>query len=367
MESFVFNIPTKIIFGRKKIQELNTEIASQYKNILIVTDSNIYEKTDIIQKISVILKHINIFVFKDVEENPSIETTDRGGVYAKDNQIDLVLGIGGGSSMDAAKGIAILSTNPGSIKDYIEGKEFENKPLPIVCIPTSSGTGSEATPFAVFTDRTAGTKAAIANPQIFPFLSVLDPELTYTMPASVVINTGLDALTHSIEAYLSTESFELNDQLALRSVKMVIHNLEKAATKNTASMDKMAYTSLLGGMAITHASTILPHIMGYPLTVHHNIPHGKANAIIMPAFLDYMKEHSYCKDKVQLILDMFISKGGINSFINNLGVSTKLSDYGVNKNEFDDYSSKVIVKGDVQITPAKITEEVIKNIYLDSY
>ena len=367
MKNFIFNIPTKIIFGRKKIQELNPEIGRQYKNILIVTDRTIYEKTDIIQKAQTILKDKNVFVFKDVQENPSFETTDRGGVFAKDNQIELVIGIGGGSSMDVAKGIAILSNNPNSIKDYIEGKEFENKALPIICVPTSSGTGSEATPFAVFTDRFAGTKAAISNHQIFPFLSILDPELTYSMPASVVINTGLDALTHSIEAYLSTESFDLNDQLALRSIELVIDNLEGAASKNTKSMDKMAYASLLGGIAITHASTILPHIMGYPLTVYHNIPHGRANAIIMPAFLDFMKEYAYNKDKVELVLEMFKVKGGINNFINNLGVSTKLSDYGVNKNEFDDYTSKVIVKGDVKITPAEITEEVIKNIYLYSY
>ncbi len=269
--------------------------------------------------------------------------------------------------MDAAKGMAILATNPGSIKDYIEGKEIESKALPIICVPTSSGTGSEVTPYAVFTDRAARTKAAIANQQIFPFLSIIDPELTYSMPASVVVNTGLDALTHSIEAFLSTKSFDLNDQLALRSIELVIDNLEKAATKNRPHMDNMAYASLLGGIAITHASTILPHIMGYPLTVYHNIPHGKANAIIMPAFLDYMKEHSYTKVKVETIIDMFKARGGINSFIAKLGVSTKLSDYGVYKSEFDGYASKVILKDDVKITPLEITEEVIKNIYLNSF
>ncbi len=367
MKNFTFNIPTKIIFGRKKIHELCNEISNKYANILIVTDRTIFEKTDIIQKVQEILKDKNVFVFDEVEENPSIETTDKGGAFAKKHQIDLVIGIGGGSSMDAAKGIAILASNPGSVKDYIEGKEVKNKPLPIICVPTSSGTGSEATPYAVFTDRVLGTKAAIANSQIFPILSIIDPELTYSMPASVVINTGLDALTHSIEAYLSTESYDLNDQLALRSIELVIDNLENAASKKIEAMDKMAYASLLGGMAITHASTILPHIMGYPLTVYHNIPHGKANAIIMPAFLDFMKEHSYYKDKVQLIFDMFKAKDGIKAFINKLGVSIKLSEYGVEKIEFDNYMAKVITKDDVKITPANITEEVIKNIYLNLY
>ena len=367
MKNFIFNIPTKIIYGKEKIRDLNEEIPANFKNILLVTDEVIFEKTDIIEKTRSILKHRNILIYKNVEENPSITTINEGGIIARDNQIDMVIGIGGGSSMDAAKGIAIMATNQGCISDYIQGMTFRNNPLPIVCIPTSSGTGSEVTPFAVFIDPGQVAKVAIAHSKIFPFLSIIDPELTYSMPPAVIVNTGLDALSHSIEAYLSTESYDLIDQISLRSIEIVIDNIEKAVKKDTIAMDNMAYASTLGGMAITHASTILLHIMGYPLTVYHNIPHGKANAIILPAFMEYMRENSYVKDKVEKVLQMFEKKHGINNFINNMGVSTKLSDYGINKNEFQAFTQKVIIKSDVKITPADITEDVIYNIYLNSY
>ena len=269
--------------------------------------------------------------------------------------------------MDAAKGIAVLAKNKGELIDYINGKEFENSPLPIICIPTSSGTGSEVTPYAVFTDPKQEIKTAIAHDKLFPKTSIIDPELTYSMPKHVIINTGLDALTHSIEAYLSTQSFDLNDQLALQSINLIINNLEKATSGEHEAMSNMAHASMLGGIAIAHASTILPHIMAYPLTVYYKIPHGKANAIILPAFLDFMSKHSSDKNKIETVVNMFKPIGGVDKFINNLGVSTKLSDYGINKSEFEKFADKTIIKGDVKITPAKITKESIISIYQAAY
>lgn len=367
MKPFAFNIPTKIIFGENKIKQLNDEIDPKLKNVLIVTDNNILGKTDIVNQLKSILKDKNISVISEIEENPSIETIDKCVNFAKKERLELIIGLGGGSSMDAAKGIAILATNSGSIREYLEGKQFGNNALPVICIPTSSGTGSEATPYAVFTDKINETKAAIAHPSIFPVISIVDPVLTYSMPKSVVLNTGLDALTHSIEAYLSTESFDLNDQIALRSISTVLEHLEKAVAKVASAMAHMAYASLLGGIAISHASTILPHIMGYPLTVYHNVPHGLANALVMPAFLEFMAKNSTVKDKVDRLSTMFESKGGVRGFLENLGVSTGLASYGVSKDELENFCSKVIVKGDVKITPANITNSVIKEIYLNSF
>jgi len=367
MKNFIFNIPTKIIFGEKKIQCLNDEIASNLNKILLVTDPNIIEKTNLVNRVKAVLLDRNVSVLSEIEENPSIKSIDKFAEFARKEQFELIIGLGGGSSMDAAKGIAILVSNSGGIKEYLDGKQFENNALPVVCIPTSSGTGSEATPYAVFTDQANETKAAIAHSSIFPVVSIVDPEFTYSMPQSVVLNTGLDALTHSIEAYLSTESFDLNDQIALRSISMVIDHLENAVTKNTDAMNRMAYASVLGGIAISHASTILPHIMGYPLTVYHHVPHGLANALIMPAFLEFMEENSTVKEKINTLTELFKPKGGVTNFITELGVSLKLSDYGVLSEEFDNFTEKVIVKGDVKISPARITKEVIKSIYLNSF
>jgi len=278
-----------------------------------------------------------------------------------------VVGVGGGSAMDAAKGIAIEATNPESIQHYLSGNPLAYNPLPVVCIPTTSGTGSEVTPFAVFNDPDNQNKIGYTNDSIFPKSSIIDPELTFSMPEHVIINTGLDSLSHAIEAYLSAECFDLVEQLAFHSIDLVLDNLEKASQKDHSAMEEMAYSATISGMAIAHASTILPHIMGYPLTVYHGIPHGRASSIMLPAFLDYMRKNSNVIEKVKILEEKFRKTGGIRKFFENLGVSTKLADYGVKEFELKTFTRKTIVKSDVSITPAKITEDVIYNLYKNSY
>ncbi len=366
MKNFTFHIPTKIIFGCGKIKNLNTLLDSNFKNVLIVTDQVLLEKTDTINKCSSILTNRNVIVFSEVEENPSYTTVEKGAELAKSKNIDLIIGIGGGSSMDAAKGIALMENTNVKIKEIVENNAPVHDVTPIVCIPTSSGTGSETTPFAVFTDTNEHTKNGFAHPNIFPTISLIDPELTYSMPSAIVINTGLDALAHAIEAFLSTENFELNDQLALEAIKIIIENLERASKKQAEAMNQMAYAAMLGGIVISHASTILPHIMGYPLTIYHGLPHGKACIILQPAFIHYLKKHKLETEKTDILDGLFKPKGGIERFIQNMGVSTKLSDYGIKESEFHAFAKQTIVKGDVKITPGNITEDIIISIYRDA-
>lgn len=363
MKDFLFNIPTKIIFGKGKISTLEKQIPAKANKILIVTDPVIFEKTDIIEKVKSSLKNYEPIIFKDINENPTINSIDNGGNVAHKNSIDLVIGVGGGSAMDAAKGIAITATSPGSIFDYISGVPLKNNPLPIICIPTTSGTGSEVTPFAVFTDPDNQNKIGFANDSIFPVFSIVDPELTFSMPKHVTVNTGLDSLSHAIEAYLSTECSYPIGQLALHSLDIVLDNLYKASQNDHSAMEIMAYSSTISGIAIAHASTILPHIMGYPLTVFHDVPHGRASSIMLPAFLDYIRQNSTVIEKTKILEEKFRRKGGIHKFFEGLGVSTKLADYGVKESELKTFASKTIVKSDVSITPAKITEEVIDDLY----
>ncbi len=363
MKEFQFHMPTRIVFGIGKINELHEYIDDNKDRILLVTDKTVAKKSEALEKIRPQLEDRHVLLFDDVEENPSLDVLQKGNRLARDNHSNLIIGIGGGSSMDAAKGIAVLATNEGSMTDYMNGRPLERDPLPVICIPTSSGTGSEVTPYAVFTDRENENKGGFAHNKIFPCVSIIDPELTYSMPETVVANTGIDVLTHAIESYLSTESFLMNDHLALHAVDMVIKNLEKACKKEKEAMNTMAYASMISGIAITHAGTILLHIMGYPLTVFHQVPHGKASGILLPAFMHFMKESSSVQDKVIVIEKMFEDKGGIEAFVNGIGISTKLSDYGVKKSELNLYVQKTIVKSDVKITPAEITESVILDIY----
>ncbi len=366
MQSFTFNIPTKIIFGNGSIIKLSDEIPETSKSILIVTDKNLNENTNIIRQIEALLFNYRVSLFDKIAENPLIESVDEGAAFALKNEVDFIIGIGGGSSMDSAKGIALTCTNNISFHLILEGAVPGKLPLPLICIPTTSGTGSEVTPFAVFTDKSDESKKGYSHPSIFPIASIIDPELTYSMPENVKINTGLDVLAHASEAYLSLESNVLNDQIALESIKLVIQNLALAIEGNESAISSMAYASVLAGIAITHASTILPHIMGYPLTVYHQIPHGKASILCLPAFLDFMESETFTINKVKQLRSIFAQVGGLRNFLSSLKVSTKLKDYGITESEIDLFVKKTICKGDVKITPGNIDINKIRKIYLDS-
>lgn len=363
MKSFDFYLPTKVLFGKGRISEFSKNIDSRWKRILVVTDKKVAKKSGAVVKTLEQLYDKEVTLFTDVEENPPLAVIEKGRQRAKEYDVQLVIGIGGGSPMDAAKGIAVLATNKGDMRDYMKGRALDEEPLPIVCIPTTSGTGSEVTPYAVFTDAEDQTKGGYSHPKIFPHLSIVDPELSYSMPKKVVINTGLDAMTHAIEAYLSTEAFPLNDVLAIQSIEVILKNLKKASTGDEEAMTELSYASMLAGIAITHGGTILLHIMAYPLTVFHQIPHGKANAILLAEFMAFMRENSSMKQKVRHLDHLFKEFGGVDQFVIDFNISTHLSSYGIQEKEIKTFVEKVIVKEDVKITPAVVTEDEIANIY----
>ena len=363
MQNFTFHIPTQIVFGNGRVKELAERLDPSTERIMVVTDKIAGKESGALDAILPQLEGKQIILFNNVEENPSLETIEEGARQSRKNHNQCIIGIGGGSPMDAAKGIAVLTTNSGSMRDYMKGKKLQNAPLPIVCVPTTSGTGSEVTPFAVFTDRETESKGGYAHPAIFPRFSIIDPELTYSMPDPVIVNTGMDVLTHAIEAYLSTETFPMNDVLALEAIRMVIDHLNQAVKKEKEAMGALSYASMLAGIAIAHSSTILLHIMAYPLTVFHSIAHGRANAILLPHFMDFMRKKSTVQAKVKIVDGLFQSVGGINRFVTDLGISTRLSDYGITEKDLSRFTPKVIIKGDVAITPAHVTEKIIKNIY----
>jgi alcohol dehydrogenase class IV len=363
MKPFIFSLPTKVIFGRKRVLELESQLPADAGRILVVTDKIVATRTPAVESVCSQLAGRQIHLFRDVRENPDFSNLEEGGRLVRDVGAQLVLGIGGGSSMDAAKGIALLATNPIDLRSVLRGEIPLNPPLPVVCMPTTSGSGSETTPYAVFTDLEDRTKIGYANPALFPIVSIVDPELTYSMPETVVVSTGMDALTHALESYLSSESFVLNDVLALHVIETVLANLKPASRKDPAAMDAMAYASMLAGIVITHGGTILLHIMGYCLTMFHGVPHGRANAALLPAVLDFIRAHAPSKDKTKKLDELFAPHGGAGTFAEDLGVSTRLSSYGVHEGELEEFVRRVIVKSDIRITPAPVSAKDIFNIY----
>jgi alcohol dehydrogenase class IV len=363
MRDFDWHLPTKIVFGKGRLSELAEKIDPGRRRILIVTDKTIASRTDALDRVRTHLAGRETAVFDGVQENPSFENVEAGSRLARDFEAELIFGLGGGSAMDAAKGIALKARNYGPLECYLRGDPIEDDPLPVVCVPTTAGTGSEVTPYAVFTDTAGADKVGFSHPKLFPELALIDPVLTYTMPETVVINTGLDVLAHAAEAYLSAMSYPLNDTLALHALETARSRLPGAARKNPDDMDHMAFAAMLAGIAIANASTILPHIAGYPLTVRHRVPHGRASAVMLAAVLPFLRKHSSAPEKIAVLDRMFGGPAGFGACLRDLGVPTKLSDYGVREEEIPLFVQKTIVKGDVKITPAEVTKEDLAGIY----
>jgi len=362
-----FFVPTKIIFGEKRIIEIKDYIDKTIKNILLVTGKKSAKISGALDKISRQLNHKKLYIYDKVEQNPCFETVEEGAKIARKNKANMIIGIGGGSPMDAAKGIALLATNFGKMSDYMAGKILKNNPLPIACIPLTSGTGSEVTPYAVFTDKKNKDKGGYSNPKLFPEFSIVDPELTESMPEDVKLNTGVDALSHAIEAYFSIKSNTLNDLISLSSIEIISKNLLESLKNNKKAIIKMSYASMLAGIAIANAGTLLLHAMGYPLTVYYNIPHGKANGILFPVFMEFMSQNSGVKNKINKIENIFSPFGGISGFLDQLGISTKLSDYEIDKSSIEIFVKKTINKKNLKRTPGDIKENQIYNLYKNSF
>ncbi len=359
MKEFWFCLNTKVYFGCGSLDKYIDEIGTLGKRILIVSGRHSVKVSGLLDRIEKRLKDksLKYFEFCEVEENPTFQTLEQGSEVAKRNSCDCVLGIGGGSAMDAAKGIAILVTNPGPAKEFIGEDKFSNPPLPIVAIPTTAGTGSEINRYSVIVDKEENTKKTIASLLIMPRFSICDPELTLTLPPNLTASTGMDALSHAIEGYLSKKANPISDVLDLEAIRLGASNLKRAFEngKDIEARANMLLSSLMAGMALNHTGTILAHGMGYALTLDYGLQHGHASGFILP----YLLEHIYHRDKVpyaylhkQISGKERIDKIGealggypwkvLKQLSKDIGMPIRLRDIGIKESELDRLSQRML-------------------------
>ncbi|MUH05073.1 L-threonine dehydrogenase [Commensalibacter melissae] len=289
--STTFFLPPVNIIGKNALQDAISHIQGHgLKHGLIVTDSFL-SKNGVVKKIADMLDQqgIKTNVFDSTHPNPTVTNVNDGLKILKENNCDFVISLGGGSPHDCAKGIALLATNGGEIKNY-EGIDKSNKPqLPLIAINTTAGTASEITRFCIITDETRHVKMAIITPHVTPILSVNDPALMAGMPPGLTAATGMDALTHAVEAYVSTAATPITDACALKAVTLIEENLRNAV-KNGQDMqarENMAYAELLAGMAFNNASLGYVHAMAHQLGGFYGLPHGVCNAVLLPHVQEY--------------------------------------------------------------------------------
>ena len=284
--TFKFFMPNVSVMGPGCLADAGKDISKLgFKKALIVTDK-ILAEIKLVDKLTEVLENENIeyVVYDKTQPNPTVKNVRDGLDLIKENNCDFIVSFGGGSSHDCAKGIALVAANGGCIEDY-EGVDRSEKPqLPLVAVNTTAGTASEMTRFCIITDEERLIKMAIVDKNTTPIMAVNDPLLMMAMPRSLTAATGMDALTHAIEAYVSTIATPITDACALKTVELVSKYLRKAVEngQDQEAREMMAYAEFLGGMAFNNASLGYVHAMAHQLGGFYNLPHGVCNAILLP-------------------------------------------------------------------------------------
>ncbi|EAS43260.1 L-threonine dehydrogenase [Photobacterium profundum] len=284
--SSAFFIPSVNLMGAGCLTEAADAVkAHGFKKALIVTDK-VLNQIGVVKQVVDLLAERNVeaVVFDGTQPNPTMGNVEAGLALLKANECDFVISLGGGSPHDCAKGIALVASNGGSISDY-EGVDVSAKPqLPLVAINTTAGTASEMTRFCIITDEARHIKMAIVDKNTTPLMSVNDPELMLAKPASLTAATGMDALTHAIEAYVSTAATPITDAVAIKAMELIQAHLRTAVNdgQNLEAREQMAYAQFMAGMAFNNASLGYVHAMAHQLGGFYDLPHGVCNAVLLP-------------------------------------------------------------------------------------
>ncbi|ABN53779.1 MAG TPA: alcohol dehydrogenase [Hungateiclostridium thermocellum] len=301
--NFKFKIGTKVFFGKECVKENKAVFKDFRKRALLVTGKNSAKASGAFSDVVEVLEEygIDYEIYDRVANNPSLENVKEGGEAARKFDADFIIGIGGGSPLDASKAVAVLATNDIEPVDLYKNV-FENKPLPIIAIPTTAGTGSEVTPYSILTRDDMKTKKSFGNEDTFPAVAFIDARYTESMSYETTVDTALDAFTHALEGYLGRRSTPVSDILAVEAIRIFGECLENLLNNkfDYDVREKLLYMSMLGGMVISHTGTTIIHGMGYSLTYFKDIPHGRANGMLVREYLKYNYEAA--KEKTDNVL-----------------------------------------------------------------
>lgn len=376
--SYAFFMPNISLMGPGCVKKISEEINSRgLKKALIVCGKR-SSKSEEFKGVTDLLEenNINYVVYPGSQPNPTVKNVMDGVEILKENDCDFVISYGGGSPHDCAKGIALVATNGGNIKDY-EGINKSKKPqLPLISINTTAGTASEMTVFSIITDEDRHVKMAIVDKNVTPILAVNDPELMVSMPKSLTAATGMDALTHAVEAYVSTAATPVTDACAQKAIELISQHLRDAVEDGTnmESRDMMAYAEYLAGMAFNSASLGYVHAIAHQLGGFYNLPHGVCNAILLPEVQEFNSRVSSNKLKdiakfMGVDTSNMSDEEGAKSCINairklssDVGIPSGLKELGVKVEDFDTLADNALKDACGLTNPIKATHQDVKDI-----
>ncbi|MEM3466834.1 MAG: iron-containing alcohol dehydrogenase [Candidatus Jordarchaeales archaeon] len=369
MRPFTFHLHTKIVFGRGSLNRLGGEAAELGDRCLLVTGRSFARRSGYLNTLVKILKEsgLNVTVFDQVEPNPSMETVYKGAEEGLKNGCNLVVALGGGSAMDAAKGIAFLLKSRARLEENLAPNEV-SEALPIVAVPTTCGTGSEVTRYAVLTNVERRRKEVLLGNPLTPSVAIADADLLNSLSKELAAYTGFDALSHALEAYLSKESTPLSDLFALEAARIILGSIVEAAEGVAEARENMLYASMLAGIAINCAGTVAVHGMGYYLTNYHGVHHGLANGLLLPHVLRFELERGLSRLEdaaVKLGFENGLSLvERIEEAAHRTGVAKSLLELGVKSSELDAMVADVLSYArNLDKHPNPLTPDDIRRIF----
>jgi len=378
-----FYVPTKIIKGIGAIDELGREVKGfNAKRVLIVTGKNIV-RVGAVELVQKILKKSDIEseVFDEVMPDPTAKIVEQGTEILKKGEFDLLVGLGGGSNIDAAKAMSIMANNDGSICDYEGTDKFSKPTLPLIAIPTTAGTGSEVTFSSVITDTERDYKFVVWSSLIAPKVAILDPHLPATAPKSVVIAAGMDALTHAIESYVSKRANAYSETLALASIRLIADNLRQcvADPHNLTLMYHMQVAANMAGMAFTSTRLGIVHAIALPPSAMFHVPHGMANAILLPHGMEFnliaypkkfknianaMGENTEGKRMMEAA---YAAVDAVVEIADDIGAPINLESVGVTQESLIKMAEDAMKSGHIAVNPRQVTLDDVMMIFQKAF
>jgi len=383
IKAFQFTAFARLRFQSGGIQFLGEEVkALGGKKVFLVTDPGV-KKSGILERALKSLQKDGIpcAVFDEVEANPSSQTVEKGFGLYKQNDCDILVALGGGSAIDTTKAIGILATHPDPIFKYEGANKVTNPIPPLIAIPTTAGTGSEVTGASVITDKARKYKAAIRSPYLIPKVALLDSELLLTLPPAVLAATGMDAYTHAYECFVSSATNPVSQALAFDSMRLIQRNLRRfyANPDNLEAAEAMMVASTMAGIAFFNGRVGIVHAMAHPLGGHFNVPHGVANAVLLPFCMDYARlaapelfsriAEAMDEDIRGLSVEAAGKKAvdAVRNLMADVNIPKSLREVGVKKEAFDVMAKDSMASGIHATTPRKVSYEDTMAIYEAAY
>jgi alcohol dehydrogenase class IV len=385
-QTYQFKAPAVIVSGPGAAKEAGSFAKGLGKKALIVTDTALEQKGILNEiKNSLEVAGIAYASYAKVVNEPTMGYTEEGLKAYKDSGADFLIAVGGGSPIDAAKAISALANNPGrKITEFLGANKIPNPGAPLIAIPTTAGTGSEVTQFTIITDTDRDVKMLIASPNIMPKVALVDPLLTLSMPREITAGTGLDALTHAIEGYVSVKAHPLTDTLALQAIRLIGANLRQAWSNgdNLEARTHMMIGALHAGMAFSNSSVALVHGMARPIGAYFHVPHGVSNAALLPTviefsipgnprrYADIAEAMGEITEGLSLLDAAYLAAEAVERLNEDLKVPT-LEELGVGEEKFNKLVEKMaedaIASGSPGNNPRKATKEEIVELYRKVY